>query len=62
MLGAILLIFIVLVLLGGVAPWGRNPNGPYPNPGHFYGGGSYLGGGLGLVLVIVLILVLLGRF
>ena len=56
MLGTILLIILVLFLLGGLPQWGR-----YPGPNHFYGGGPYLGGGLGLVLVIVLILVLLGH-
>lgn len=56
MLGMILLVVLVLILLGGVAPWGAYP------ASHFYGGGPYLGGGLGLILVIVLILVLLGRF
>jgi hypothetical protein len=30
-------------------------------PTGFYGGGLYLGGGLGLILLIVLILVILGR-
>lgn len=48
MLYTILIILLVLALVGGI------PNG-------FYGGGPYVGGGLGLVLVIVLILVLLGR-
>ena len=57
MLGNILLIILVLFLVGGLPQWGS-----YPGPNHFYGGGPYLGGGLGLVLVIVLILVLLGRF
>lgn len=57
MLGIILVVFLVLFLLGGVGRWGS-----YPTYGHFYGGGPYLGGGLGLVLVIVLVLVLLGRF
>lgn len=51
-MGTILLIVLTLLLLGGFRDWG---------PGPFYGGGPYLGGGLGLVLVIVLILVLLGH-
>ncbi len=53
----ILLIVLLILLLGGIAPWGN-----YAGPAHFYGGGPYLGGGLGLVLFIVLILILLGRF
>jgi len=56
MLGIIVIVFLCLFLFGGFAPWGR-----YPGRAHFYGGGPYLGGGLGLVLVIVLILVLLGK-
>ena len=56
-MGLILLIFLILFLVGGIPQWGA-----YTGPNHFYGGGPYLGGGLGLVLVIVLILVLLGRF
>ena len=56
-MGLVLLILLVLFLVGGLPQWG-----PYQGPGHFYGGGPALGGGLGLVLVIVLVLVLLGRF
>lgn len=55
MLGTFLLIILVLILLGGIAPWGA-----YPGPGHFYGTG-YGGGGLGLILLIVLTLFVLGR-
>ncbi len=57
MLGLILIIFLVLFLVGGLAPWGS-----YPGPNHGYGYGTGLNGGVGLVLVIVLIFVLLGRF
>lgn len=53
-LGAILLIILVVVLLGGLGgPW--NASAP------FYGAGYWGGGGIGLVLIIVLILVLVGR-
>lgn len=51
-IGTILLIILILILLGGLGPWGGRP---------FYGTGYYGGGGLGLVLIIVLILVLLGH-
>ena len=57
MLGTILLIFLLIVLLGGVAPWGN-----YAGPNHGYGYGPAVPGGLGLILVIVSVLVLLGRF
>lgn len=53
MLGTILLIVLVLILIGGFAPWG----GPRP----FYGVGWGGGGFVGLLLVIVLILVLTGH-
>lgn len=56
-IGLILAVVLILILLGGVAPWGT-----YPARGHFYGGGPFVGGGLGLVLLIVLILIVLGRF
>ena len=56
-MGLIILIVVILLLVGGLPQYG-----PYPGPNHFYGGGPYLGGGLGLVLIIVLVLVLLGRF
>lgn len=54
LLGLILLIFLILILVGGVGPW--NIGG---GPG--YGVGHSLNGIVGLVLVIVLILFLLGR-
>lgn len=47
-LGTVFLILLIVILLGGV-------------PTGFYGGGPYLGGGLGLVLAVVLVLFLLGR-
>ncbi len=53
-LGTILFIVLIIILIGGIAPFGGN------EPAHFYGTG-YIGGGVGLVLMIVLILVLLGR-
>lgn len=56
MLGTILLVILVLVLVGGIAPFG-----PYPTGGHFYGTGYAGAGGIGLVLVILLILLLVGR-
>lgn len=56
-MGLILLVILLIILLGGIAPWGG-----YVGPNHFYGTGYYGGGGLGLVLVIILILVLVGRF
>lgn len=51
-LGAILLVVLIVILMGGFSGLGGGP---------FYGTGYIGGGGLGLVLVIVLILVLLGR-
>ncbi len=56
-IGLIILIVLILFLVGGIPQWGA-----YSGPNHFYGGGAYFGGGVGLVLVIVLILVLIGRF
>lgn len=56
MIVTIIIIFLVLALLGGVAPWGA-----YQGPNHFYGTGYYGGGGLGLIVVILIILLLLGR-
>lgn len=50
-MGLILVIILVLLLVGGIAPWGG-----YAGPGHFYGGGPYLGGGFGLILVILVVL------
>lgn len=51
-LGAILIVILILILLGGFGPWGGRP---------FYGTGYYGGGGLGLIIMILLILVLLGH-
>lgn len=48
MIYTILIVILILVLIGGI-------------PSGFYGGGPYLGGGLGLVLLILLILALAGR-
>jgi hypothetical protein len=49
-LGLILLVFLIMLLLGGLPRWNYSRNWGY--------GPS---GGLGTVLVIVLVLVLLGR-
>ena len=50
MLGIFLLVFLVLLVLGGLPNWNHSRNWGY--------GPS---GALGLVLVIVLVLVLMGR-
>ncbi len=47
-IGTILLIILIIALVGGL-------------PTGFYGGGLYVGGGLGLVLIILVLLILLGR-
>jgi len=51
-IGAIILIILVIVLLGGFTGIGGGP---------FYGTGYYGGGGLGIVVLVLLILVLLGK-
>jgi len=55
-IGLLLVILLVVILLGGIAPWGANPG-----PAHFYGGGPYLGGGLGLIVLILVVLLVVGR-
>lgn len=55
-LSLLIVIVLIIFLLGGFPQWG-----PYQGPNHFYGGGPYLGGGIGLVFVILLILLLTGR-
>lgn len=51
-LGTVLLIILIVVLLGGVAP-------VWP---HSHAWGYYpFGGGLGLVLIILVVLALMGR-
>ena len=50
MLGAILIIFLILLLVGSLPAW------PYSS-----GWGYYPSGGLGLVLLIVVVLLLFGR-
>lgn len=50
MLGAILIIFLILLLIGSLPAW------PYSS-----GWGYYPSGGLGLILLIVVILLLFGR-
>lgn len=51
-LGMILLIILILILLGGVYPFGGGP---------FYGYGYRGGIGIGTILLVVLILVLIGK-
>jgi Protein of unknown function (DUF3309) len=55
-MGLILVIILILFLLGGFPQWGS-----YQGSNHFYGGGPYLGGGLGLVVLILIILLVVGR-
>lgn len=55
-IGLVIAIILVVIILGGVAPWGS-----YPGRYHGYGMGPWLPSGLGVVLVIILILFLLGR-
>ena len=50
MLGAILIIFLILLLVGSLPAW------PYSS-----GWGYYPSGGLGLILLIVVVLLLFGR-
>lgn len=51
-LGAIVLILLVIMLLGGFSPIAG---------GNFYGTGYIGGGGVGIVVVVLLILFLIGR-
>jgi len=52
-LGTILLVILIVILLGGyIAPLGGGP---------WLGTGYYGGGAIGMVLIIVLILILLGK-
>jgi hypothetical protein len=50
MLGAILIIFLILLLIGSLPAW------PYSS-----GWGYYPSGGLGLILLVVVVLLLFGR-
>lgn len=50
MLGAILVVFLVLALIGALPRWSRSRNWGY-----------LPAGGLGLVLLVVVILTILGR-
>jgi Protein of unknown function (DUF3309) len=50
MLGAILIIFLILLLIGSLPAW------PYSS-----GWGYYPSGGLGLILLVVIVLLLFGR-
>jgi hypothetical protein len=62
-LQTILVIVLILILIGGVFPFGGGPVDPNAGRPFYYGygfGGGF-GGILGIVLVIVLILALLGR-
>lgn len=56
LLGIILLVFLILLLVGGLTPWGSFGGNPYYGAGYGWGGG-----GIGLILVIILVLVLLGH-
>jgi hypothetical protein len=63
MLGTVLLILLVLLLLGGLMPFGgAGPVAPgTPGPYyHGYGFGLTGGGVIGAILVVMLIVVLLG--
>ena len=60
-LGTIVLIILIIALFGGGIPWSSNPNGPYPNAGHYYGTGYFGGGGLGLIVIVLIVLLLLGH-
>jgi hypothetical protein len=51
-IGVVLLIFLLLLLIGGLPHWGYMTNRGY---------GYWPSGGLGLVLIIVLVLALMGR-
>jgi hypothetical protein len=50
MLGAILIIFLILLLIGSLPAW------PYSS-----GWGYYPSGGLGLILLVIVILLLFGH-
>ena len=50
MLGAILILFLILLLIGSLPAW------PYSS-----GWGYYPSGGLGLILLVVIVLLLFGR-
>ena len=56
MLGIILVVFLILFLVGGVAPWGN-----YPGPNHGYGYGGGLNGGVGIIVIVVIVLLVMGR-
>lgn len=51
-LGIILLIFLLLLVIGGLPHWGYMTDRGY---------GYWPSGGLGLILIIVLVLALMGR-
>lgn len=50
----ILVIVLILILLGGIVPWGGTAVGPYHGYGHGWNAG-------GLILVVLLVLLLAGR-
>lgn len=58
-LGTILLVLLVLLLIGGLLPFG-GPVAPSAGPYHGYGYGWGTAGVLGPILVVLLVLVLLG--
>lgn len=60
MIGTVILVILLLLLVGGLAPW-PGPVAPGGPPYHGYGFGWPAGGLLGTILLVVLILALLGR-
>lgn len=56
MLGTILLIILILVLVGGISPFGARGGTPFYGVGYGWGGG-----GLGIILIIVVVLLVSGR-
>jgi hypothetical protein len=61
MVGTVILIVLILLLVGGLAPW-PGPAAPGGPPYHGYGFGWPVGGGLlGVLLLVILILALLGH-
>lgn len=58
-LGTILIVVLVILLLGGLVPFGGAPAAPVA-PYHGYGYGFPAGGLLGTLLVVVIILAVVG--